>query len=104
MVYRDFSRFSEECQGYDVVGFERVTRVRPSVCASVTKRLGFGALDEVGAPSPRLLYSVGDCSMIQLKDSESLVSVLQVFSDHRAGAPWRRKPILALSPAWAKPI
>ena len=23
---RDFSRFSEECQGYGVVGFERVTR------------------------------------------------------------------------------
>ena len=27
--------------------------------------------------------------MIQLNDSESLVSVPQVFSDHRARAPWR---------------
>ena len=31
---RDFSRFSEECQGYDVVGFERVT-FRPFVRSSV---------------------------------------------------------------------
>ena len=58
--------------------------VRSSVRPSVTKRLGFGALDGMRAPSPRLLYSVGDCSMIQLNDSESLVSVQQVFSDHRA--------------------
>ena len=83
--FRDFSRFSEECQGYGVVGFERVTSVRPSVRpfvrSSVTKRLGFGALDGVRAPSPRRLYSVGDCSMIQLNDSESLVSVLEGFSD-----------------------
>jgi hypothetical protein len=60
--------------------------VRPCVRVCVTKRLGFGALDGVRAPSPRLLYSVGDCSMIQLNDSESLVSVQQVFSDHRARA------------------
>ena len=90
VFFRDFSRFSEECQGYGVVGFERVTfrpSVRVCVRVSVTKRLGFGALDGVGAPSPRLLYSVGDCSMIQLNDSESLVSVLEGFSDHRARAP-----------------
>ena len=63
--------------------------VRPCVCVcvSVTKRLGFGALDGVCRTSPRLLYSVGDCSMIQLNDSESLVSVLEVFSDHRARPP-----------------
>ena len=30
MIFRDFSRFSEECQGYGVGGFERVTS-RPSV-------------------------------------------------------------------------
>ena len=29
-IFRDFSRFSEECQGYGVGGFERVT-FRPSV-------------------------------------------------------------------------
>ena len=63
--------------------------VRPSVRPSVRKRLGFGALDGVRAPSPRLLYSVGDWSMIQLNDSESLVSVPQVFSDHRARPSWR---------------
>ena len=85
--FRDFSRFSEECQGYGVVGFERVTSVRPFVRSSVAKRLGFGALDGVRAPSPRLLYSVGDWHMIQLNDSESLVSVLEGFSDHRARAP-----------------
>ena len=62
------------------MGFERVTSVRPSVRPFVRKRLGFGALDGVRAPSPRLLYSVGDCSMIQLNDSETLVSVQQVFS------------------------
>ena len=28
--FRDFSRFSEECQGYGVGGFERVTCVRLS--------------------------------------------------------------------------
>ena len=61
--------------------------VRPSVRPFVTKRLGFGALDGVRAPSPRPLYSVGDWSMIQLNDSESLVSVQQVFSDHRARPP-----------------
>ena len=84
--YRDFSRFSEECQGYGVGGFERVTS-RVFVRPSVRKRLGLGALDGVRAPSPRLLYSVGDCSMIQLNDSESLVSVLEGFSDHRARPP-----------------
>ena len=98
-INRDFSRFSEECQGYGVVGFERVTSVRPSV--RPRKRLGFGALDGVRAPSPRLLYSVGDWSMIQLNDSESLVSVLEGFSDHRARAPWRHTNLL-LSPAWAQ--
>ena len=67
------------------MGFERVTSVR----TSVTKRLNFRALVRVRAPSPRLLYSVGDWSMIQLNDSESLVSVQQVFSDHRARASWR---------------
>ena len=29
-IFRDFSRFSEECQGYGVGGFERVT-FRPCV-------------------------------------------------------------------------
>ena len=89
-IFRDFSRFSEECQGYCVGGFERVTfrpSVRSFVRPSVPKRLGFGALDGVRAPSPRLLYSVGGCSIIQLNDSESLVSVLEGFSDHRARAP-----------------
>ena len=62
---------------------------RRFVRTSVTKRLGFGALDGVCRTSPRLLYSVGDCSMIQLNDSESLVSVLEGFSDHRASASWR---------------
>ncbi len=58
-----------------------------SVHPFVTKRLGFDALDGVRAPSPQLLYSVGGWPMIQLNDSESLVSVQQVFSDHRARAP-----------------
>ena len=79
------------------MGFERVTS-RPSVRVSVTKRLGFGALDGVGAPSPGLLYPVGDWPMIQLNDSESLVSVQKVFSDHRARAATGQKPNLALSP------
>ena len=61
--------------------------VRPFVRPFVPKRLGFGALDGVRAPSPRPLYSVGDWSMIQLNDSESLVSVLEGFSDHRARPP-----------------
>ena len=61
--------------------------VRSSVRSSVAKRLVFRALDGVCRTSPRPLYSVGDCSMIQLNDSESLVSVQQVFSDHRARAP-----------------
>ena len=74
--------------------------VRPSVRPSVTKRLGFGALDGVRAPSPRPLYSVGDCSMIQLNDSESLVSVLEGFSDHRARPPTGHTNLL-LFPAWA---
>ena len=69
--------------------------VRPCVC--VTKRLGFGALDGVCRTSPRLLYSVGDCSMIQLNDSESLVSVLEGFSDHRARASWRHTNLLLFS-------
>ena len=74
--------------------------VRSFVRSSVPKRLGFGALDGVRARSPRPLYSVGDWSMIQLKDSESLVSVQQVFSDHRARTPWRHTNLL-LFPAWA---
>ena len=76
-----------------------LTSVRPSVR---TKRLGFGALDGVRAPSPRPLYSVGDCSMIQLNDSESLVSVQQVFSDHRARAPTGQTRICYSSPAWGQ--
>ena len=38
--------------------------------------------------------------MIQLNDSESLVSVLEGFSDHRARASWRHTNLL-LFPAWA---
>ena len=73
--------------GYAVVGFERVTfrpsvrvSVRPSVRVSVRMSLDFRPLDRVRAPSPRPLYSVGECYMIQLNDSESLVSVQQIFS------------------------
>ena len=84
--FRDFSRLFRRVAGYAVVGFERVTfRVCVRVCVRMS--LDFRALDRVRAPSPRLLYSVGDCYMIQLNDSESLVSVLQVFLDHRARAP-----------------
>ena len=96
LILSDVSRFSEECLPYDVVGFERVT-FRPCVRPSRVCGLNFRALDRVRAPSPRLLYSVGDCYMIQLNDSESLVSVLQVFLDHRARAPWRHTN-LVLSP------
>ena len=39
--------------------------------------------------------------MIQLNDSESLVSVQQVFSDHRARASWRHTNLL-LFPAWGQ--
>ena len=71
--------------------------VRPCVRPCVRMSLDFRPLDRVRAPSPRLLYSVGDCYMIQLNDSESLVSGLQVFLDHRARAPWRHTN-LVLSP------
>ena len=51
--FRDFSRFSEECLVFAVVGFERVT-FRPSVRPSgVTKTLVLRALDRVRAPPPR---------------------------------------------------
>ena len=60
MIFRDFSRFSEEWLRAAVVGFGSVT---VSVCLSVTKLHMFGALVKVCAPPPRLSYSVQDRSM-----------------------------------------
>ena len=70
--------------------------VRPCVRPSVRVSLDFRALARVRRPSPRPLYSVGDCYMIQLNDFESLVSGLQVFLDHRARAPlWHTNLVLS---------
>ena len=61
LLFRDFSRFSEDWPGAVVVRFGSVTL---SVCLSlVSKRLVLGGLAGVCAPRPRLSYSVQDRSM-----------------------------------------